>query len=162
MLYDSLHQIREYAEKKSESKKKLCWEVQLLEVYNFCAWNILGHNIWFVKEKDKNWNQYENMPDLRLKEEEYKIKSDEHPFFFFFCLVDTIEPYKKILDYNSLDKVYLEIESNKIKISTDLKCNCGKEVIKHAMSLNDWLVKTEKSSDGSVEINLNIEPCQKK
>ena len=157
LLYDSLHKIREFAEKNpTESQKKLCWEKQLLEVYNFCAWNILGHNIWFVKEKDKNCNHYENMPDLILKKEEYKIKYKDHPFFFFFCLVDTIEPYKKVLDYDSLDKVYLEIEENKLIISTDLRCSCGKEVIKQAKSLNNWLVSANELSNGSVEINLKM------
>jgi len=166
LLYDSLCTIREFTERNpSESYKNLCWEKQLLDVYNFCAWNILGHNMWFgSKCKPEDVNQYSKfkIKRLLLKCNQIKLKLKDHPFFFFFCLVDTIEPYKKVLDYDSLDKVFLEIEDYKIKISTDLKCSCGQEIIKQATSLNNWLIPANKKPNGSVIINLKMQLCPKK
>ena len=157
IMYHELCRLRRYFEK-TEKSAHLSWEKNLENIYAYCAWNILAHNIWYCN-KDKACDEeiYENygLQDLILgkDEDKYKIKFEEHPFFFLFCLVDTIEPYKRVLDFDSLDKVYLELDNETIRISTDLKCNCGKEIIKQANSLNDWL--TQVTKDENV-VNISI------
>lgn len=158
LLYDSLYKIRQLAViNPTDTQKKLCWEEQLLEIYSFCAWNILGHNIWFGKENDSCdkliYSKYK-IKRLLLEKNKIKINAKKHPFFFLFCLVDTIEPYKKTLDYNSLDKVFFELNEDKIAISTDLKCSCGKSILESTKKLNEWLVKTT-DDNNKVEIYIN-------
>jgi len=158
LLYDSLFKIRKLAEKNpTKSQKKLCWEEKLLDIYNFCAWNILGHNIWFGQKNNKCdeliYSKYK-IKRLLLEKDKIKINAKKYPFFFLFCLVDTIEPYKKILDYNSLDKVFLELNEDKIIISTDLKCSCGKSILESTGKLNEWLTKTS-IGNNKVEVVIN-------
>lgn len=158
LMYDSLYKIRETADKRpNKIQKELCWEKELLVVYNFCAWNILGHNIWYgskCKPYDVIKYTKHKMKRLLLECNQVKIKLKDHPFFFFFCLIDTIEPFKKILDYDALEKVYLDLNDSRMIISTDLKCGCGQSVINQAKSLNHWLVKTTKKLN-IVEIYFN-------
>lgn len=146
LLYDSLYKIRELAvTNPKDTQKKLCWEEQLLDVYNFCAWNILGHNVWFGQKNDicdKLIYSKHKIKRLLLENQKIKINAKKYTFFYLFCLVDSIEPYKKVLDFNSLTKVFLEIQEDVVIVSSDLKCSCGKSILKQAETLNKWLTKT--------------------
>lgn len=154
IMYKSLCQIRERADVlPNAGQKKLCWEKDLDRIYNFCAWNVLAHNIWFGKRGNKYdeivYTQYK-IERLLLNKQEYEINLNQHPFFFLFCLVDAIEPYKKVLDFESLSQVELEILNDKIIITSNLKCNCGNAVLAQAESLNKWLTYTKKQENNVV------------
>ena len=140
LLYDSLCQIRSLAENSNPyNGEKLCWEKELEKVYNFCAWNILAHNIWFCNKSDeKRVEMYEKygLNDLILENGNYKIKLEEHPFFFFLCLVDTIEPYKRVKSYKELKDIKLEIiDKNTINIIS----LSDKNDLSDAIGLEKWL-----------------------
>lgn len=157
IMYKELCRIREFFEV-HEKSTNLNWEKDLEKIYAFCSWNVLAHNIWFCgkgkKSNEKTYVKY-GLENLLHNRNEYKIDIKEHPFFFVFCLVDTIEPYKRFLDLESLEKVFLEIKNDKIIISTDVLCSCGKKVIEQAKNLNDWLVKARKvNNENAIQISL--------
>lgn len=155
ILFKELKIIRELAEENLNcSKSELYWGKELLEVYNFIAWNILAHNIWYEDSQSSYDKSYNSMQELLLKPNQYKISIDKHPFFFLFCLVDTIEPYKTVQSYDLLKKVSIDVKKNSVILSTSLKCGCGKEILRKAEDLNEWLTIANKKNDGSVEINF--------
>jgi hypothetical protein len=172
LLFDSLCEIRRLAKdsqfntETTEVKSKdanLCWDEELEHCYNFCAWNILAHNIWYSNEDDRcNVENYksEELDRLILKEnpsrDEYKIQLNKHPFFFLFCLVDTIEPFKNLNNISELKKVSIEIiDKSKIKISSTLKCGCNETILKQVEYLNKWLTKTTKRDEENV-VTINL------
>lgn len=150
LLFDSLCKIRTFEENKGQSS--LCWEKELENVYNFCAWNILAHNIWFCNESDKEKvEKYKNfhLDELILddtSESKYKISLKEHPFFFFLCLVDTIEPYKRIKDYENLSKIKLQVFNEKIEISSESENEDIKKVLDDAENLKNWLTSVKRTN----------------
>ncbi|MBM0660302.1 hypothetical protein [Capnocytophaga genosp. AHN8471] len=145
LLYDSLCKIREEKENKNESY--LSWESNLDKVYNFCAWNILAHNIWFCNRSNKEileiYKYYKLdeliFEDKSITKESYKISREDYPFFFLLCLVDTIEPYKRVEKYEDLKNIFLEYSKKQINIIS----LTDKYTLKDAKGLNDWLVPTE-------------------
>ncbi|MDR0606062.1 MAG: hypothetical protein LBG80_17385 [Bacteroidales bacterium] len=179
VLFEDLCKIRKG---KEESKTNLYWGKDLEAIYNYVAWIILAHNIWYVKKGGMDAYCYEvtELEDLILNENEYKITLKEYPFLFLFCLVDGIEPVKRIYPM-SLDQVSLEINNEKIKLQPnfnneipkdeeDLKGWLGNvykciDWLSKTADLNNWLTKTEIKKDTdtdtkkektkySVEINL--------
>lgn len=136
----------------------LCWDVPLVNIYNYASWIILAHNIWFVNE-DKKYeaDKYENkkLDLLVLKKNERKINLNEFPFFFLFCLVDSIEPSKVVLNNTLLDKVQIKINKNELIIESNLECGCNEVLLNKAKDLNNWLTKTSDIINGnSVKIKL--------
>jgi len=159
LLYNSLCQIREYAE--HDKLSNLYWGIELEHLYNFCSWNILAHNIWFVNESNhclvKSYEK-NNLNELIKKDGEYKISFKEHPFFFLLCLVDTIEPYKKVKELSKLKQISINIiGKEKIEISSKLKCGCHNTIIDQVKSLDNWLIKVEKDIlTDSITIDLSL------
>ena len=157
LLYSSLCCIRIYSENKASD---LYWGKELDDIYNFCSWNILAHNIWYCKESDThlaNLYRENGLEHLILRENDYKIKLNDHPFLFLFCLIDTIEPFKRIKNVTKLKKVSIEVlNKSVIKITTKLDCECHNVIINQAKSLNDWLLKV-KCEGQIVEIDLGHE-----
>lgn len=149
LLYHSLCKIRYLANNnpENENQQKLCWEKELDKVYNFCAWNILAHNIWFCNRSDKNTlERYEYyklneliFEDNSIIKKSYKISREEHPFFFFLCLIDTIEPFKRVENYEDLKHIFLEHSKEQINITS----LTDKYTLKDAGGLNNWLTPTE-------------------
>ena len=145
LLYDSLCKIRKEKENKIETN--LSWENSLDKVYNFCAWNILAHNIWFCNRSDKNTlerYEYYKLNELIFEDnpiikKSYKISREEHPFFFFLCLIDTIEPFKRVENYEDLKHIFLEHSKEQINITS----LTDKYTLKDAGGLNNWLTPTE-------------------
>lgn len=154
ILFNQLCAIRESADK--EGISKLCWHEDLEKVYNFTAWNILAHNIWFGdKQKECDLRYYTEFRIKRmLFDGKYKIKMKNHPFFFLFCLVDTIEPFKQIRDFKLLEKIGLEINNKRIRILSNLGCGCEDKLLDNAEKLEKWLTKTERNNN-YVDIYLN-------
>ena len=149
LLYHSLCKIRYLANNnpENENQQKLCWEKELDKVYNFCAWNILAHNIWFCNESNKEAVEiykYYKLNNLIFQDElttneKYKINREEHPFFFFLCLIDTIEPFKRVENYEDLKHIFLEHSKEQINIIS----LTDKYTLKDAGGLNNWLTPTE-------------------
>ena len=149
LLYHSLCKIRYLANNnpENENQQKLCWEKELDKVYNFCAWNILAHNIWFCNRSDKNTlerYEYYKLNELIFEDnpiikKSYKISREEHPFFFFLCLIDTIEPFKRVENYEDLKHIFLEHSKEQINITS----LTDKYTLKDAGRLNNWLTPTE-------------------
>jgi hypothetical protein len=162
LLFKNLCEIRELADTNSD-KNKLNWSTDLIYIYNFCAWSILAHNIWYVNaEKGSDVKKYkdEDLNGLILEKKEgctqYKINVNENPFLFLFCLVDTLEPYKRLNKINLLKKISLEICNKKstLIISTNLDCGCRENILNQALSLNNWLIESKCIGD-KIVINLN-------
>lgn len=160
IMYYDLCKIRVQAENiPKDEQKNLRWEKDLEKIYTFCSWNVLAHNIWFAeKSKSCDVRNYKKYKMKRLIfEEKYKINPDKHPFFFLFCLVDTIEPYKKVFDLEMLEKIDLEIFEDKIIITSNIKCDCGNSILNQSKGLDKWLTFT-KLKNNTFEISLNQKP----
>lgn len=155
IMYEDLCRIRE----------KKHWNKHLNELYNLASWVVLAHNIWFVKDNDiekcKTYHKY-HLEQLILKTKtdngqidivDYPIKLSQYPLLFLFCLVDLIEPMKRIGCMDCCDKIDFRITKNKLIIKSNIDCNSGQEYIKNIASANDWLIKTKKN-DNTVTISL--------
>lgn len=132
---------------------------RLEPLYNLVSWVVLAHNIWFVKDNDiekcKTYHKY-HLEQLILKTKtdngqidivDYPIKLSQYPLLFLFCLVDLIEPMKRIGCMDCYDKIDFRITKNKLIIKTNLDCNSGQEYIKNITSANDWLTITERNNN---------------
>lgn len=160
-MYHKLCNIRKVAEKNpKEHQINLNWEKDLEKIFAFCSWNVLAHNIWFAeKGKTCDVRKYKVFEmEILIFDEKYKINPNEFPFFFLFCLVDTIEPYKKVLDLEMLKKIDLEFFEDKIIITDNFSCNCGKAILKQAKDLNKWLTYTNNETENKIMISLNQKP----
>jgi len=149
ILFRDLCKIRKKEANSLNGSNKLCWEPKLVNVYRLAASIILAHNIWYVdKTENCTVSCYEQagLNDL-IFNGEYKIKLDKFPFLFLFCLVDSIEPYKRLKNIDILDNISLEILNDKIIIESNLTCSCNEMILNHAKSLNDWLTHTEKNGN---------------
>lgn len=157
-MYKSLCEIRSKQEKDCWDNNVLCWEKQLEHIYNVASWIILCHNVWFVqKEKKSECEIYKkfNLNDLILERGGYKIKLKNHPLFFFFCLIDTIEPIKKVKDLSLLEHIDISFSKNELIITSNIKCGCGDAYLKSICGLNDWLTTTY-WNDNQVAIAINV------
>ena len=161
LFYSSICKIRKLACENKDKLSGLFWGEELVKVYNFCAWNILAHNIWFCNESDegkvKVYKHY-RIDDLIFKDKEitsqsYKIDIKEYPLFFFFCLVDTIEPYKRVQDYEELKKIHLEYGENEMFINVISETD--KYTLKDAEKLNEWLTPSTPTIQKKVIIKLS-------
>lgn len=157
-MYKSLCNIRNEQEKNAWKNDNICWEKALEHIYNITSWVVLCHNIWFVQKDEKcNCELYEkfNLNSLVLENGKYKIKIDKHPLFFFFCLIDTIEPIKKVKDPSLLEQIDITVGKKEIVISSNLKCGYSDRYLKGVSGLNGWLTKT-KWKDNQVTIELDL------
>lgn len=156
-MYKDLCKNRE--QKAREIKRADLWNPSLIPLYNLASWIVLAHNIWFVKDTDidncKIYQKY-RLEQLILKTNtnngqneiaNYPIKLSQHPLLFLFCLVDLIEPMKRIGCMDCCDKIDFRITKNKLIIKTNLDCNSGQEYIKNITSANDWLTITERNNN---------------
>jgi hypothetical protein len=135
---EDMLEIRKREEHNPKSKRYWGKELELL--YSHIGWIIIAHNIWF-KRRDELYNgDYAEMQELVLEEDKnYRIKFEEYPLFFFFCLVDVLEPTKNTTLFS---KVNITLENRKIIISTN-----DKSYSKAIMGLNKWLTPVEKDGE---------------
>ncbi len=156
-MYKDLCKNRE--QKAREIKRADLWNPSLIPLYNLASWIVLAHNIWFVKDTDidncKIYQKY-RLEQLILKTNtnngqneiaNYPIKLSQHPLLFLFCLVDLIEPMKRIGCMDCCDKIDFRITKNKLIIKSNIDCNLGQEYIKNITSANDWLTITERNNN---------------
>lgn len=153
-LYDELCRIRK--KKDDEKDGNLRWSENLINVYNYVAWIVLAHNIFFIdggKEGEtRNYKKY-HLDSLITSQK--IIKRSRHPVFFLFCLVDTIEPIKVLRKKDLLSNVLFSID-NKSLIIKLLKAGgeCKSDYMKRVCDLNKWLTPVTKAEADSVIIKI--------
>lgn len=155
-FYLNMCNIRQ--EKEKVGNTNLYWRKELDELYQYVAWTIISHNIWFINDtldnrRNGKVQQYKdnNLDPLIIsnfnESPDYKIKFHEYPFFVFFCIIDTIEPLKSS---NCLSNIDIQLKKEKIIIKSNDKNYCEK-----ILKLNEWLTPTE-YKNGEVVISLEI------
>ncbi len=153
-LYYELCRIRK--KKDDEKDGNLRWSENLINVYNYVAWIVLAHNIFFIdggKEGEtRNYKKY-HLDSLITSQK--IIKRSRHPVFFLFCLVDTIEPIKVLRKKDLLSNVLFSID-NKSLIIKLLKAGgeCKSDYMKRVCDLNKWLTPVTKAEADSVIIKI--------
>jgi hypothetical protein len=154
-----------------QPKYNLAFEKELEHLYNYAAWIILAHNIWYVEkdnkknvgkdietnvgkdiEKAKHCELYElyKLHELILDEDKHKIKFKEYPFLFLFCLVDSIEPIKRINPI-PLSQVSLEISEDKEEIT--IRPHLNKYFLEGIQNSTKWVTETKRTPH-SIKIDL--------
>lgn len=153
--------------------KTIGWSKKLLEqVHAYVSWIIISHNMWFINEKDekkkKDREEYQDneLNDLIISNEQ-RLFFDQDPFLFLLCLLDSIDPIKKIVtkkhsEDKILDSIDIEIKYNEIIIS--LSSTLGKrklkQYVKDIKDLENWLgVSVSESTDSQI-ITIKIEEKQ--
>lgn len=162
LLFKNLYEIRKRKVEKPEPDDKLCWDKFLIEIYNFASWIILAHNIWYAncnhQDKVAEYNYYKLNKLIRANDE-YKIKFEEYPMLFLFCLIDSIEFLKKIKNIALLGKIELGIENGdnekcRIVVKPNLTCACNEKVLGSIKDLNTWLTTTTEVEDKAIKIDI--------
>lgn len=143
VLYRDLCNIRRKKEQR-ETKAVVngFWKTELEQIFSYAASVVICHNMFF-ESKDSVLYKTSGLTGLMKDEGEYPIKIEEHPIFFLFCLVDSIEPIKVVKDVNLLKKITLTITDKTIKFDTTLNCGCADKLIRNFTGLNSWLCKVE-------------------
>lgn len=163
-MYPDLRNIRDEHARNNFNPK--FWRMELNPIYKLASWVVLAHNIWFVKDTKRQdcdiYRKY-GLEKLVLATEskkieqkqmqvivDYPIKIEEYPFLFLFCLVDLLEPMKRIGNMECCEKIDINITSRELTITSNLDCACGEQYLKQISEANDWLTKTER--DGNVVV----------
>lgn len=159
-MYEDLCRIQK--EQKEHNPNEDVWRDELVPLYNLASWVVLAHNIWFTKDTKLEtcalYKKY-SLDELILETESgsiknYPIKLSEYPVLFLFCLVDLIEPMKRIGNLECCGKIEIGIRNNKIIVESDMDCFCGEHYLQSIMSANDWLAKSQRDKK-MVEILFN-------
>lgn len=145
--------IRRFQE---HTNSELNWNENLEELYHYVAWIILSHNIWMIRDDNKEVEKYKEngLEKLILSSDkydsgqfkEYKIKFDEYPLFTLFCIIDTIEPTKNT---SCLSDVRFKLSKDKIVVESNDSTYRNK-----VFSLKSWLTPVDMDNTTCI-INLN-------
>lgn len=149
-MYKKLCKIRSEQESVHEKNSKLCWEKELEHIYNIASWIVLCHNIWITGDPDK----YAEYGLKELLGKPYHIKLNKSPLFFFFCLIDSIEPIKNMKDFALLSDIDIDIAEVGIKISSHNTNGLNEKYLNSINGIGDWLTIVHRDKN-SVFINLN-------
>lgn len=137
-MFKSLCEIR----RDKKIQNKIMWEEELIPIYNISSWVVLCHNIWLQEEGNTyETNIYKGygLDALVHKKGELKILSHKSPLFFFFCLIDTIEPIKVIKDVSLLENIDILFDKSNIVITNNLSCACKDNYSNKILDLGNWL-----------------------
>jgi hypothetical protein len=143
------------------------WSKKLLEqVHGYVSWIIISHNMWFINHSEENQKKTEikEYQDFKLNDliiyNEQRLFFDQDPFLFLLCLIDSIDPIKKLVtkehsEDKILDSIDIEIKYNEIIIS--LSSTLGKrklkQYVKDIKDLKNWLgVSISESTDSKIII----------
>ena len=144
------------------------WNQNLDKLYNLASWVVLAHNIWFTLDTDTKKSQiYRNYKlekliletDGRNNVVKYPITLQEHPLLFLFCLVDLIEPMKKIGNAECCNSIDFKLKDNTLTISSELKCNIMEEYFKNIANASEWLCDVTKNTSQGIIIKLCYAMC---
>ena len=150
-FYDDLCRLRE---RKSHSGcTERYWGEEMKQFYALAAWVIMCHNIWMIKETDKNALSY-RCHGLKaiIGNTKYVISSKYHPLLFLFCLTDTID-FSKLLGREFFDAmccIKLDFSDNKLLLDIPASLNVDTSVL---LNMNSWLTNV-KVNEGIIEITL--------
>lgn len=137
---------------------------ELKEVYNYAAWIISAHNIFFAKSSsDKKLYKKYKLDKLIIKPDEYPISLNAYPMFYLFCLVDSLEPIKVFRDKELLRSLFLTISDKKLKIRSEIKCGCHSSYFDKVKSLNDWLTPVkldDRTRTLHIQFNFSLFGCR--
>jgi hypothetical protein len=137
-MYNTLCTIRSKQEKECDSNTRLSWEVNLIHIYNIASWIVLCHNIWITGDP----SIYAKYGLSELLDNSHPIKLDRSPLFFFFCLIDSIEPIKKMKDISLLREIDIDISEKKIKISSNNTDDTIEDYLQSIKDIGKWLTST--------------------
>lgn len=142
-----------------------------IKFYDLISSVIIKHNIWFIKENDKNVDKYNDygLQDFILTNEESKLSFRNDPILFFFCLLDSIEPSKCLhvdttnpLSVKRLLKNYnFNVAKDENKIVINIKLNDpihAPSYLRNLERLKDWMnLEVEIDTDqNEATIKFNI------
>lgn len=162
-MYRKLCNIRKEQKKYKNScspDSPLNWDKSLEKVYNYAAWIVTCHNMWFMHDDEKDeasdCTLYKSfgLDELILSDngEKYKKECRKYPIFRLFCIIDTIEVIKKV-GSEELENIGMDVTENTITI--DVSKSKEKEKLKDKiMSLNSWIVDVQGKEDYTFKINL--------
>lgn len=144
-MYKSLCKIR----RDKEIQNKIMWEEELVPIYNVSSWVVLCHNIWLQEEGTNDAILYQDygLDTLIYKKGELKILSNKSPLFFFFCLIDTLEPIKIIKDVSLLENIDILFDKNNIVITNNLSCACKDNFSDRILGLGNWLTPVHRTNN---------------
>lgn len=152
--------LREQKYKYARDDEQKRWKPELDKLYYYVGWRICCHNIWYKRICESSIQEFIDYANAGLsplilgneKEKngiykEYPISSVNHPLFFFFCLVDTIEPTKICggIPHNMTFDITNDNNNNYV-----LKISCPDNsdyIEKISKSLNSWLAGTRKEGN---------------
>jgi hypothetical protein len=149
--------------KKHTDNSKGGWKKELEDLYNLASWVVLVHNMYFTKDTQLEtcalYKKY-SLDELILETEggsikNYPIKLSEYPVLFLFCLVDLIEPMKRIEKIECCDEINFEIKDDKLEISSKLECACIKKYFKDIADAKDWFADV-KFDDKNKRIEIPV------
>lgn len=150
-MFKSLCEIRH----NKEIQNKIMWEKELIPIYNISSWVVLCHNIWLQEKEtiDAILYQKYGLDSLIYKKGELKILPDKSPLFFFFCLIDSIEPIKLIKDVSLLDNIDILFNNSTIIITNNLICDFKVKYSNRILGLCKWLTPVRRINN-RVEIDI--------
>ena len=146
-LFSDLCSLRE---EKEGTDRKHYWGKLLENDFCIASWTIACHNIYFINKSDRNIHCYRHfkLDKLVYNDQSRAIQINKAPFLFLFCLVDSIEPLKKVFDIKKLKDISLDFDKGSITLGYDKLCPVVYEDYKRTiLNLNDWL--TDISNDGT-------------
>lgn len=147
-LYSDLCKLREL---KEPLDKNHFWGKTLENRFCIISWVIACHNIFFIPDIDRNKPCYDcfHIDKLVYKDKSRAIQINGSPLLFLFCLVDSIEPLKKVHDYKLLKSITLSIAKDSIMLDYNGLCPAIKDDYKRTIiCLDEWL--TDTSNDGTL------------
>ena len=144
-LYSELCQLRE--DKTGTSDKEHYWGEDLIPHFALAAWTVAYHNIWLIKDCEKNANTIRCYQCFNLDKLIYHGASriiKESPFLFLLCLVDSIEPIKIFENLDILNHIAVDFsKTGCINLQTYDLCHDDKnKYLSKFVEINDWLTDT--------------------
>lgn len=139
-MFNVLCEVRNNQESIQAQNEFLSWDRTLIPYYRLAASAVICHNIWFVNEDEKSCLRYKaiGLHDLVKRAGEYKIDQKKYPLFFLLCLVDDIEPIKKVKDIALLRDLSITLLDDMITITINEKSPKLKEYL-NQISVGSWL-----------------------
>lgn len=149
-MFDELCEVRKWQEGFQQQNRFLSWDKTLIPYYRLAASVVICHNMWFVNE-DENEVEAKAYKSIGLqglvkRTGVYKIDLQKYPLFFLFCLVDAVEPIKRVKDIKMLDKISLSLDVDMIAISLDDKCPRLEDYLDR-IGLDSWLTPSYREDD---------------
>ena len=122
-------------------KEKVCidgllWRIEHLDHFAYISDAIVCHNIWMsYTETDKERYKQNGLEELIIDSKSKKLSFNRFPLQFMLCLLDSIEPTKKLSQtepYKLLENIFIERNGNKIVIEWN-------DCIKEDLGFFDWM-----------------------